>query len=495
MSPEELVDLRRRNRPAFHQTVARIGGLVARALDHAHQNGVVHRDIKPANLLLGRDGHIWVTDFGLAQFTDAATVTGTGTAIGTLRYMSPEQAEGDRRRLDHRADVYSLAATLYELSTGRPAFPAETPAALLLQIARGAPPAPRSVDPTVPRDLEAVLLKGLETDPRDRYATAAEFADDLDRFLNRRPIAARRPCAGDRARKWAGRHPAVVAGAAIALVLLTAGSGAIAALNQRAYRAERDRADEAERRFYQSKQLGDLMIQISEEEGRSNVSFHGPRRRLLLAALENYRQLNEAGHNDPQVRAELDRATARVEELLAEEKAARESWRVGLLWFQPVRAELRLSPDQEEQVRQSFRVRGLEPGTATAGLGTIRDDLNLRGKIARLLSDPTARNELLRPLTGPQRKRLGELFLRCLGPMAFGDPEIVEALGLTPHQRQQIRLLQPPVALRLGPPFAVLLDDRRPGGIDPASDPVTLLTSEQRAIWKALIGRPFEMPW
>jgi serine/threonine protein kinase len=102
---DQLHDLSQHNRPAYHRAIACLGSQIARALDQAHQSGVVHRDVKPANLLLDRNGHIWVTDFGLAQFVEGPTVTRTGTAIGTARYMSPEQAAGDRRHLDHRTDI------------------------------------------------------------------------------------------------------------------------------------------------------------------------------------------------------------------------------------------------------------------------------------------------------------------------------------------------------------------------------------------------------
>lgn len=493
-SPEEFVALSRGNRPAFHRAAARLGAVIARALDHAHENGVVHRDVKPANLLLGRDGHVWVTDFGLARFAEAANVTGTGTAVGTLRYMSPEQAAGDRRKLDHRTDVYSLAATLYELLTGRPAFPAEEPAKLLQQIAHASPPRPRAIDPTVPADLETVLMKGLEKDSRDRYSTAAEFADDLERFLDGRPVAARRPSPWDKARKWAGRHPATIGCAVAFLLILALTSSLIVALALRAYRAERNRANEAEQRVVQSKRLSNLMIQISEEECQANVSLSTPRRRLLQAALENYRQLYKAERDDPQARAELARMTARLESLLAEEKAIRESWPVGLLWFQSVRAELGLSAEQEERLARAFRNRGLEPGAAGVGLQTVRNSLALRDKLFRLLTDPALRDEILLALTEPQRKRLEQLLVQFLGSLAFNFPEVVEPLALTPQQQQQIRLLQPLTGYRFGPQsVAVQALQRREGALpnDDMNKILGLLTPEQRKAWDALTGKPF----
>ena len=279
---EPLIALAQSDRKQYHREVARLGSQVARALDHAHECGVVHRDIKPANLLLDRDGHVWVTDFGLAQLADGPAVTRTGGAVGTLRYMSPEQAGGDRRRLDHRTDVYSLAATIYELAAGRPAFPSEEPGVLLHQIMHDDPTPPSEVDRDLPIDLETILLKALQKEPRDRYATAGELADDLDRFLAGRPVLARRPSSWDRIKRWAGRHPASLAAALGSLVVVAVASGIAAAivaneqretarayeLSQKAHaetqqarldadalaRSERHRADEAEKRFRRAKQ-------------------------------------------------------------------------------------------------------------------------------------------------------------------------------------------------------------------------------------------------
>jgi serine/threonine-protein kinase len=207
--------------------VAELGAQAAEALDHAHQLGVVHRDVKPANLLLDGRGDLWVTDFGLAQVRQGeAGLTLTGDVVGTLRYMSPEQALARRAVLDHRTDVYSLGATLYELLTLAPVFPGNDRQELLRQIAFEEPVKPRRLDRAVPADLETVVLKALEKDPADRYATAKELADDLRRFLADKPIWARRPTLRQVAVKWGRRHRAVVwAAAAVLLVAAVLGAG------------------------------------------------------------------------------------------------------------------------------------------------------------------------------------------------------------------------------------------------------------------------------
>jgi tetratricopeptide (TPR) repeat protein len=204
--------------------VARLGVQAAEALDHAHQVGVVHRDIKPANLMVEGQGQLWVTDFGLARIQSEAGLTATGDLVGALRYMSPEQALGKRVPIDHRTDVYSLGATLYEVLTLRPVFGGSDRQVVLRQLADEEPVRPRRLNRAVPAELETIVQKALEKNPTDRYATAQELADDLRRFLEDRPIRAKRPSWLHVARKWAQRHrPVVWAGTALLLVLMFLG--------------------------------------------------------------------------------------------------------------------------------------------------------------------------------------------------------------------------------------------------------------------------------
>jgi tetratricopeptide (TPR) repeat protein len=206
----------------YYRKVAELGVQAAEALDYAHQLGIVHRDIKPGNLLLDGIGRLWVTDFGLAHMQHGEpNLTVTGQALGTPRYMSPEQALAKRVPIDHRTDVYSLGATLYELLTLRPAFEGEDRQELLRQIAFEDPARPRRLERTVPAELEIIVLKAMEKRPQDRYATAQELADDLERWLRNEPIRARRPSLLQRAAKWGRRHkPVVTAGAVVMLMAL-----------------------------------------------------------------------------------------------------------------------------------------------------------------------------------------------------------------------------------------------------------------------------------
>jgi WD40 repeat protein/serine/threonine protein kinase/Tfp pilus assembly protein PilF len=188
----------------YYRGVARVGLQVADALAYAHKQGVLHRDVKPSNLLLDLQGTVWVTDFGLAKADGADELTHTGDIVGTLRYMAPERFEG---RSLPQSDVYSLGLTLYELLTLRPAF-AETDRHLLIgQVMHGEPPRPRAVNPSLPRDLETIVLKAIAREPGQRYPTAGELADDLKRFLDDRPIRARRAGALERGWRWCRRNP------------------------------------------------------------------------------------------------------------------------------------------------------------------------------------------------------------------------------------------------------------------------------------------------
>src|SRR5262249_50982464 len=150
----------------------------AEALEHAHSFGIVHRDIKPGNLMIDAHGKLWVADFGLARTTADHGLTMTGDLIGTLRYMSPEQALARHGLVDHRTDIYSLGVTLYELMTRDPAFTGTDRRKLLGQVAEDDVTPPRRHNRAVPAELEIIVLKAVEKSQTDRYATAQEMAED-----------------------------------------------------------------------------------------------------------------------------------------------------------------------------------------------------------------------------------------------------------------------------------------------------------------------------
>jgi superkiller protein 3 len=210
---------------AYFRTVARIGEQAAEALQHAHDRGVLHRDVKPGNLLLDGRGNVWVTDFGLARMQTDASLTLTGDLVGTLRYMSPEQALAKRVVIDERTDVYSLGATLYELLTLEPVFRGSDRQELLRQIAFEEPRSPRRVNKAIPVELETVVLTALAKNPAERYQAAQEMAEDLRRYLEDKPIRRRRPTLWQRLRRWGRRHRAAVNAAAVVVLLAAAVAG------------------------------------------------------------------------------------------------------------------------------------------------------------------------------------------------------------------------------------------------------------------------------
>jgi WD40 repeat protein len=202
----------------YYRGAARIGYQVAEALAHAHGHGVVHRDVKPSNVLTDDSGTAWLTDFGLAKVRGLGELTRDGEIVGTLRFLAPECFRGEA---DARADVYGLGMTLYELVARRLAFDESDRERLLWQITHAEPPRPRAVDPHVPRDLETIVRKAIAKEPAARYASARDLADDLRRFLDGRPVVARRPSAIELAGRWARRHP-LPAGLAACVFLLLA---------------------------------------------------------------------------------------------------------------------------------------------------------------------------------------------------------------------------------------------------------------------------------
>ncbi len=230
----------------YIRAVVRLAAQAADALEHAHDQGILHRDIKPANLLLDRTGKLWVTDFGLARIVGSAGLTVTGDLAGTLRYMSPEQIRGKHALIDRRSDIYSLGVTLYELLTLEPVIVAQERWEILVRIDREAPVPLRRLNPTVPLDLATVVNKAIAKDVSARYATAQEFGDDLNSFLQGKPVKARRTSAWDLCTRWARRNP-LVAGLLTALLAVFLASFVAVTLLWRRADIEANRANQAAR--------------------------------------------------------------------------------------------------------------------------------------------------------------------------------------------------------------------------------------------------------
>jgi serine/threonine protein kinase/tetratricopeptide (TPR) repeat protein len=289
----------------YCRAIARLGIQAANALQYAHECGVVHRDIKPSNLLVDAHNKLWITDFGLARLQDSPGVTGTGDVVGTLRYMSPEQASSQHALVDPRTDIYALGATLYELLTLRPAFPGEDRQVVLQAIINQEPTAPRSLNPDIPLDLETIVLQAMAKIREERYTTAEQLADDLNRFLEGKPTLARRPTVVDRAAKWVRRHRTVVAlaGAFLAVLAVVSTTGAI--LLSREHSRKQAALNVAEENLQQARDVVDRFgLQFSHELARLPGSE--PLRLAVLSdTLKYYQEFIARSSGDPTLRSDL----------------------------------------------------------------------------------------------------------------------------------------------------------------------------------------------
>jgi tRNA A-37 threonylcarbamoyl transferase component Bud32 len=214
------LDRRLNGRPLPAAEAAQLVETLALAMAAAHQKGVIHRDLKPANVLLTEDGSPKITDFGLAKKLDEKGQTQSGDVMGTPSYMAPEQAAGKVREVGPLADVYALGAILYECLTGRPPFMGPTPVETILQVVKGDPVPPRRLNPSLSRDLEAVVRKCLEKDARQRYANAHALADDLGRWRRGEAVLAHRTLGNRLGRFLWARRRSLLVGVAALLVLL-----------------------------------------------------------------------------------------------------------------------------------------------------------------------------------------------------------------------------------------------------------------------------------
>ncbi len=234
-------------KPQTPRFAAQMTESLALAMQAAHDRGVIHRDLKPANILMSLHGTPKITDFGLAKKVDADShQTQSGALMGTPSYMAPEQARGDTREIGPHSDLYAIGAILYELLTGRPPFQGATILDTLDQVRSQEPVPPTRLQPKIPRDLETICLKCLQKEPKKRYPSAGELADDLHRFLNGEAIRARPVGRMERGWRWCRRNPRVAAlsGLVGVLMVLVAASGVVFAA-----RAVRERQTESEVRW------------------------------------------------------------------------------------------------------------------------------------------------------------------------------------------------------------------------------------------------------
>jgi tetratricopeptide (TPR) repeat protein len=241
---ESLKERIEREGPLPAKDAARVVASLARALEYAHTNAILHRDVKPANVLLNAAGEPVLTDFGLARDANRDGMTVTGQALGTPAYMPPEQAAGELERIDRRADVYSLGATLFEALTGQPPFSGGTAINIVHKVLTKEASAPGSLRKGLDRELDTITLKCLEKEPEGRYLSAGRLADDLEHYLRDEPIQAVPLTSLQRLRKWTRRNRRLSAVILASFVLLSAGAFAAVVVNARAATSAREQLAE-----------------------------------------------------------------------------------------------------------------------------------------------------------------------------------------------------------------------------------------------------------
>jgi serine/threonine protein kinase len=496
-------------RPKAYRAVARLMEQAADALEYSHQQGIIHRDIKPANLLVDKQRHLWITDFGLAHLHDEQNLTRTGELLGTILYASPEQVSGQRVLIDQRTDLYSLGATFYELLTLRPVFSGSTRHALLQQVLTEEPVRPRTLDHNIPPELETIVLKLLSKTPAERYNSAQELVDDLRRFLRDEPIIARPPTLRDRMRKWGRRHPAYVGAAVLVMFVVLLLSGIsnwfIAKANSRthaALAAEQLRAEEAESRFAQARQAVDLLVDLSEHD-LAKPPLQPLQKQVLEEALRFYQDFVSQYRGNPSREAELVAVEKRLQKVLDDLLVVEGIGQLLLLTEKDVQTDLGLREADSQHVQQIAREFSQQSMTL------LRGDAHATSqeRRARFLDLARSSEGEMRSILGEsQVQRLEQIRIQLAGFIAFSEPKIVKALGLTESQRESIRQIEAETFLMIDEGKILLLADDEPTASDGPQRKVSRASLHRSALdkclavlsptqlnqWHELVDRPFQ---
>jgi hypothetical protein len=534
---------------------------ICQAVQHAHQKGIIHRDLKPTNVMvcLYDDKPVpKVIDFGLAKaagvkLTERTLFTEFGSIVGTLEYMSPEQAQLNQLDIDTRSDIYSLGVLLYELLTGttplrRERFRDTAVLEVLRQIREDEPPRPsvrltaiqglpsvaanRGSEPgelsgLVRGELDWIVMKALEKDRNRRYETANELVLDIERFLHNELVLACPPSAWYRLYKFGRRNRGTVLAAGLLLLALVGGIvgttlGLLQA--QASARAERlalleaqakqkmteDAVAAEQARFTLARRLADEMIQIAEDdtaEGRGEEERL--RRRLLESAVAYYQEFIELRRDNPNAQAELESTRNHVQSLLADLTLMRDGFRHLLLTDRAVQDDLKLSQDERSRVANALSdIHDREPDSSPHRMPPAGGREGSRRLLREMRAHETA---IAKILSAPQLTRLGQIALQVRGTEAMQEPEVVAALNLSREQRAQLRAICGPRHGRhhgpgheAGPPSeASGMADRDSNhhgppwhGLSPNREAemqkaLAVLNPEQAAHWHEMTGPPF----
>jgi len=429
-------------RQRYYRSVVRMVHQAAVAIQHAHQYGIVHRDIKPANLLLDSVGKIWVADFGLAQVqSEASNLTRTGDPMGTLRYMSPEQAVGRRDELDHRTDIYSLGVTLYELLTLRPAIEGEGYREMLNNVALHDPPSPRSIDPALPVELDTIIRKAIAKAPTERYASAGAMADDLQAWLDDKPIAAKPPTSFERLSKWRRRNSGLVAVASGFLLLATLGLLATTLLIWReqqrtkvALEGETKQREQAQRSFQQARSAVETFSSLSESELAYRPDLQDLRRSFLETSLEFYQDFLSDRADDPTLAKELEATSARVKMMVEELRILDSISPLRVLADDRVQRELGIEQAKADEIELAVNQFNTQrQAMANQFVGGLTKENTEMTELAQAFNAFVTEQ-----LSAAQMERLRQIGRPERLPFTFKMSEVVAALELTRQQREDV---------------------------------------------------------
>lgn len=442
--PDLSQALARRSIPtdAAAELVDRLAG----AVHLAHQMGIIHRDLKPSNVLLRQltatneldvaDERYWknvepkITDFGLAKRSSDVTATRTGATLGTPGYMPPEQALGSGEPLGPQADVFALGAILYECLTGRPPFRAATAVEIVRQVLHEEPISPTQLHPGLDRDLETICLKCLQKDPKRRYGSAKDLADDLQRYRRGEIILARPITSWERGWKWVKRRPAVAAAWGVTCLATVALTWILAYSN---LQLQRER-NIAERHFDAALEAVDRNFTFVSEDLLLNAPHMQPvRRRLLETSRDFYERFVRERAHDSRLRAELARAYARLGKITSEISShveARDEYRRAIAIIEPLVAQ----HPEDPSLRQTLATAWMQLGNVLGALREIEPAEQALQSAIRIGDESEAKeaaSHVHSHFRGQSRHGLAEIY-RIAGRL--DDADRLFRTALTAHQ-------------------------------------------------------------
>ena len=466
---ENLAGLIRKN-PVPFSRAAQYVLTIAQAIDYAHQKGVLHRDLKPSNVLIDIFDQPRVTDFGLARNMAAdSELTATGQVVGSPNYMPPDQA-GKGVEIGPPSDVYSLGAILYHLLTGRPPFVAETVQDTLFQVVNKDPVAPRLLNPGLPHDLETICLKCLEKEPRRRYATAEELAQELGRFLRNEPIQARPIGRPEQMWRWCKRKPALAAVSASLAVVLALGLTGVLWQWQR-----------AEAHFKRAA-INARQAQANEKEARSEASKSRQVAQFLKEMLNGVGPAVAKGRDTKMLREILDKTADRLGKDLKDEPAVDAELRSTLgEVYEDLGEYEKAEAMQREALAMRKKLLGNEHPAVATSLANLGSVFRRQGKLAEAETIQREGLAMRRKLLGDEHPDVASslaylaVVLRTRGKLTEGRNDPAPGTGDTQKTVWQRESAGGQVARRAGHHIARSREagrgrDKPPGGSDNAEE-------------------------